>query len=234
MVWSATYAAFGAAMVDAESTVTNNLRFPGQYFDAETGGHWNFQRYFDPVSGRYTQVDPIGFAGGDVNLFRYVGNGVVVWSDPWGLWQADRLRDSLIKGGDTVRDYLVPRGDVLRSQLSEHVNVDVNGIKVLTAKTLYIYCNGGSSVISACADLGTIIGTITIQPEVALFANATAAINFTVNASLCAEDLKQIMHSYSTYTTVIGVFMPPGVLPVISSTIDIPLTLLDYDLSLKK
>ena len=64
MVWRATYAAFGLAVVDASTTVTNNLRFPGQYFDAETGLYYNFQRFYDPVRGRYTQVDPIGFAGG--------------------------------------------------------------------------------------------------------------------------------------------------------------------------
>ena len=64
VVWSAGYAAFGAVVVDPSSTVENNLRFPGQYADAETGLYWNFQRYYDPQGGRYTQVDPIGFAGG--------------------------------------------------------------------------------------------------------------------------------------------------------------------------
>lgn len=83
-VWSATYAAFGLAVVDAESPVKNNLRFPGQYFDAETGGHWNFQRYYDAETGRYTQVDPIGFAGG-VNLYVYVQNNSTNSTDPFGL-----------------------------------------------------------------------------------------------------------------------------------------------------
>ncbi|MBE0502481.1 MAG: RHS domain-containing protein, partial [Desulfuromonadales bacterium] len=64
VVWSAAYAAFGLAVVDPASTVENNLRFPGQYADAESGLYYNFHRIYDPNSGRYTQVDPIGFAGG--------------------------------------------------------------------------------------------------------------------------------------------------------------------------
>ena len=38
----------------------NNLRFPGQYYDAETGQHYNYFRDYDPTTGRYIQSDPIG------------------------------------------------------------------------------------------------------------------------------------------------------------------------------
>jgi uncharacterized protein RhaS with RHS repeats len=41
IAWEATYEAFGKATVDSDSTITNNLRFPGQYWDEETGLHWN-------------------------------------------------------------------------------------------------------------------------------------------------------------------------------------------------
>ncbi len=66
-------------------TVTNNLRFPGQYFDAETGLHYNYQRYYDPGNGRYISVDPIGFEGGDVNLYGYVRNNPANGSDSMAL-----------------------------------------------------------------------------------------------------------------------------------------------------
>ena len=62
-----------------------NIRFPGQYFDEETGLHYNRFRYYDPAIGRYVSADPIGQAGG-VNVFGYAGN------DPVGL--IDRLRSS--------------------------------------------------------------------------------------------------------------------------------------------
>ena len=83
-VWSATYTAFGEAIVDASSTIENNLRFPGQYFDEETGLHYNWQRYYNPKTGRYTQVDPIGFSAGDENLYRYTFNDPVNLIDPNG------------------------------------------------------------------------------------------------------------------------------------------------------
>lgn len=51
VVWEARYNAFGNADILVE-TVENNLRFPGQYYDAETGLHYNFHRYYDPMTGR--------------------------------------------------------------------------------------------------------------------------------------------------------------------------------------
>ena len=86
IVWEATYEVFGKAVVDVDSTVVNNLRFPGQYWDEETGLHYNWHRYYDPGTGRYIKVDPIGFDAEDVNLFRYAENNPQVNIDPQGLW----------------------------------------------------------------------------------------------------------------------------------------------------
>jgi RHS repeat-associated protein len=83
-VWSATYTAFGEAVVDPSSIIINNLRFAGQYYDAETGKHYNWNRYYDPKTGTYTQVDPIGFEGGDINLYRYTKGNPITLKDPDG------------------------------------------------------------------------------------------------------------------------------------------------------
>ncbi|MFO0752293.1 MAG: RHS repeat-associated core domain-containing protein [Thermodesulfovibrionales bacterium] len=62
----------------------NNLRFLGQYYDAETGLHQNGHREYKAEVGRYIEGDPIGFAGG-INLFAYVGNNPMMFIDPLGL-----------------------------------------------------------------------------------------------------------------------------------------------------
>ncbi|OGR84035.1 MAG: hypothetical protein A2901_03535 [Elusimicrobia bacterium RIFCSPLOWO2_01_FULL_54_10] len=43
-------------------------------------------RIYDPGNGRFLQEDPIGFEGGDVNLFAYTENNPVNYTDPWGLY----------------------------------------------------------------------------------------------------------------------------------------------------
>ena len=83
VVWKAAYLPFGAAQIRV-GTITNNLRFPGQYYDAETGLHYNWNRYYNPAIGRYISADPVGLEGG-MNLYAYVDNDPVNWSDPNGL-----------------------------------------------------------------------------------------------------------------------------------------------------
>lgn len=83
VVWAADYKPFGEATITV-STITNNLRFPGQYYDAETGLNYNLNRDYNPVIGRYVESDPIGLRGG-LNLYRYAGNNPVNVFDPDGL-----------------------------------------------------------------------------------------------------------------------------------------------------
>lgn len=84
VIWEAEYLPFGEADITQES-VENNLRFPGQYYDSESGLHYNWHRYYDSKQGRYVQSDPIGLHGG-WNTYAYVGSNPVVYTDPYGLW----------------------------------------------------------------------------------------------------------------------------------------------------
>ena len=71
LVWGATYEPFGGLDGQPSGSLTQNLRFPGQYADAETGWYQNGFRDYAPLWGRYLESDPIGLAGG-VNTYGYV------------------------------------------------------------------------------------------------------------------------------------------------------------------
>lgn len=83
LAWSGQYRAWGAMLAPPEEKVKCNPRFQGQWFDEETGLHYNMFRYYDPQAGRYLSSDPIGLQGG-MNLFAYVPDPTR-WIDPLGL-----------------------------------------------------------------------------------------------------------------------------------------------------
>jgi len=64
--------------------ITVNLRYPGQYYDQETGLHYNAARYYDSGLGRYLTSDPIGLGAGP-NTYLYVGANPLYWIDATGL-----------------------------------------------------------------------------------------------------------------------------------------------------
>ena len=69
-------------------TATLNLRLPGQYFDAESGLHDNFNRTYDPHTGRYLQPDPLGYPDGP-DPYVYASGDPVNKVDPLGLYAED-------------------------------------------------------------------------------------------------------------------------------------------------
>jgi len=105
VVWSADYKSFGEATITV-STITNNLRFPGQYYDVETGLNYNYFRDYNPVIGRYIEADPLNrgmlqiifrdkvaaivnyfnISPNRQHLFSYVGNNPIKRQDSFGLF----------------------------------------------------------------------------------------------------------------------------------------------------
>lgn len=88
VVWRWDTDAFGSVAANGNpsgaGTFTYNLRFPGQFYDGETGKHNNGFRDYDPGGGRYLQSDPIGLRGG-INTYSYVGGNPLSSIDPEGL-----------------------------------------------------------------------------------------------------------------------------------------------------
>jgi RHS repeat-associated protein len=76
VVWEARLSPYGEAKITAATGIEFNLRFPGHYFDAATGLHYNRFRYYDPNLGRYLQSDPAGIGGG-INVYAYPANPLV-------------------------------------------------------------------------------------------------------------------------------------------------------------
>ena len=83
IVWKARYKTYGNLALKEVDEVENNLRFQGQYFDEETGLHYNRFRYYSPDTGQFINQDPIGLLGG-LNNYQYAPNPIS-WIDPLGL-----------------------------------------------------------------------------------------------------------------------------------------------------
>ncbi len=98
LVQQLAYTAFGAigSIKDGQgNNVTtgpiSRFAYTGREFDPETGDYYYRARYYDPQSGRFFSQDPIGFAAGDMNLYRYVGNSSPNFVDPSGLRADGRM-----------------------------------------------------------------------------------------------------------------------------------------------
>lgn len=88
VVWQGKTDVFGKVHTELASGSDTKLRFPGQLADEETGLHYNYLREYDPATGRYTTVDPIGIDGG-LNPFVYAANNPLGLTDRFGLYEQD-------------------------------------------------------------------------------------------------------------------------------------------------
>ena len=102
------YDAFGKVVSETNAAVDFLFGYTGRERDEETGLHYYRARYYDPAVGRFVSEDPIGFAAGDANLYRYVGNEVTNATDPSGLWRIKRRGQpwafAIAEKGDTAAD----------------------------------------------------------------------------------------------------------------------------------
>lgn len=103
------YDAFGATIVTGQSN-NNSSQYTGREND-QTGLYYNRSRYYSPQLQRFISEDPIGMTGG-INLYAYVGNNPISFSDPSGLDKSDLSWRLLAHGaqfaagfGDTITAY---------------------------------------------------------------------------------------------------------------------------------
>lgn len=102
IVWRWDSDPFGASLPDEDpdgdsNTIEHNGRFPGQYYEHETGLHYNYFRDYDPTHGRYLKHDPIGLGGG-TNTYLYANADPIRYIDSEGL-QTEGALYSCVVGG---------------------------------------------------------------------------------------------------------------------------------------
>lgn len=102
-VWSAVYTPFGG--VYTSSGALPNARFPGQWYQAESGLHQNWMRDYDPTTGRYVEADPLGLVDG-ASVYGYVTQNPGRWVDPRGE-QAGAIAEELLWGGIRIGGQLL-------------------------------------------------------------------------------------------------------------------------------
>jgi RHS repeat-associated protein len=89
---SNTYDSFGNR---TNTSFSSRYQYTGREWDTTTSLQYSRARWYDPQIGRFISEDPIGFRGGDVNLYGYVLNNSVNFIDPEGLWTPADLADWL-------------------------------------------------------------------------------------------------------------------------------------------
>jgi RHS repeat-associated protein len=78
------YDSFGR-IVNQTSAIDLRFAYTGREWDGEAGQYYYRARYYDPMIGRFISEDPLGFGGGDTNIYRYVDNSSTNHTDPSGL-----------------------------------------------------------------------------------------------------------------------------------------------------
>jgi RHS repeat-associated protein len=98
-----TYDDFGKVTSETSTSTGDRFKYTGMELDSETGLQHQNARYYDPATGRWTSMDPIGFDANDPNLYRYVGNAPTNGMDPSGLEDKDYTRPLIIDPHACIR-----------------------------------------------------------------------------------------------------------------------------------
>lgn len=130
VVWAADKKPFGET--NTTESVAEDSRFPGQYFDAESGTSYNYYRDYDPSLGRYIQSDPIGLGGG-LNTYAYVGGNPFSYVDPTGefgqcaIWPVGTAACAASGGAALYRVYRGARAAAAIADAINQANEEASG-----------------------------------------------------------------------------------------------------------
>ena len=164
--------------------LTNPYTYTGREFDAESELYFYRARTYDPITGRFFQVDPIGLAGG-INLYTYVGNNSINLVDPFGLVDLKRLLKSprfTSVTGTLAASLIGALSDELCPGPARGL-VNLAGFIVAFEASFSSTAVSVSSAVAAFGSAPTVVGpvvgaTLTLSFGALAVANAVAASNF--------------------------------------------------------
>jgi len=119
------YKTYGNVALKETEQIENNIRFQGQYYDAESGLHYNRHRYYNPNTGQFINQDPIELLGG-TNNYQYASNPTG-WVDPFGLCK-EQLTLSAPSSltpempGEPIESVILPAGFIFNQAVSPGQN----------------------------------------------------------------------------------------------------------------
>ena len=203
VVGTETYDVFGASRSQTGTQVP--FTFTGEQVDNESGLVYLRARYMDPESGRFINRDPIGFAGGDVNLYTYVRNNPAELTDPSGLWPDVDVGNPLDWPGDAY-DYVVDNADSIVIALDSFaLATSVVQTAIFVGCVAAIVATGGGAV-PACTVLAGISLVADVLGDLAGVASAIVAC---LNAfdKWCGELFEDCLVAIAN--AVLGFLTPP-------------------------
>jgi RHS repeat-associated protein len=194
--------------VAGAEAVWNDITFTGREYDFETGLLYLRARYYDPEAGRFVSKDPIGFAGGDVNLYGYVLGNPVNWGDPLGL----------LTSVGALAHYLSGSGTPLDMRFNE---INTTAMKPINfSQVLSELVHGGcdrtinideTKIFATSGDAALFLGSIALRLQGTLtISNGTWAFMGNLSASPDKYDFNASNHrTYAgEFSTTVGRYLP--------------------------
>ncbi|MGE7912706.1 AHH domain-containing protein, partial [Lysinibacillus xylanilyticus] len=134
-VWSAELDIYGRVNEFTGEKDFIPFRYQGQYEDVEIGLFYNRFRYYDPEQGNYTQIDPIGLAGGNPPLYGYVYNPTIE-IDPFGLAFGKKMPKKGWNYGNMPKPKIYQLHHIIPKSLRKHEAIVKSGMSINDIKNL--------------------------------------------------------------------------------------------------
>jgi RHS repeat-associated protein len=174
------YDSYGNVTSETNATNGDRFKFTGREYDSSTGLYYYRARYYDPAVGRFMRQDPMGFAAGDANLYRYVANGPLLHSDPTGLLELSLFaRATTGRGRQAGRLYTVEVKGTVKPDLGS----PLVGVKVEYVANAAPPLISNTVVVKSSQDGGFVYQDATVFPRSVWLDKKGALVPLTVRVT---------------------------------------------------